>query len=368
MNSSVKYVPGLEGVVVGETAISHVEGDIGRLSYRGIVIDEIIKMDYLDVVHLILFGDLPGDDALSEFMSQNGRLTATESQMIQALPDGLHPMRMLQSMIPVLTPKGTAKWDYSEDVLQGLTILARYPSLLAAIASRSGHSANPDFDDPAAGYLYRYLMMMNGREPTAQELEVFKVVQLLQLEHSFNAGTFSTRVIASTLASVPAVLSGGIGALSGVLHGGADEAALRAAREMGSPDNALAYVDSVLANKGRIMGMGHREYRVVDPRSNILKPLAIELCRGSEFEHDLNLLLALENAFNQRMAERGKQVWANLEFYKGAVYQALGIDVPYFTMTFAMARSVGWLAHFLESRTNNKIVRPAAEYVGPLPA
>jgi len=367
----MNYVPGLEGVVVGETAISHVEGDIGRLSYRGIVIEDIVQTDYLDVVYLVLFGELPDEEAstsLAGFMAEHGRLTIAERQMVQALPADLHPMQMLQSMIPALTLPAETGAAFRGDVLEGLAIIARYPSLLASIAERCGYAANPDLYDPDADYLARYLTMMNGRRPMARELEVFRVVQLLQLEHSFNAGTFSTRVIASTLASVPAVLAGGVAALSGVLHGGADEAALRAAREMGEPENALAYVDSVLAAKGRIMGMGHREYRVVDPRSNILKPMAVELCTGTTFEKDLQLLLALETVFNQRMAEKGKQVWANLEFYKGVVYQALGIDVPFFTATFAMARSVGWLAHFLEGRENNRIVRPAAEYVGRLPA
>lgn len=367
----MSYVPGLEGVVVGETAISHVEGDIGRLSYRGFVIEDIVKMDYLDVVYLVLFGELPDKEASSElagFMSRHGRLTETERQMVRAMPADLHPMQMLQSMIPALSVSGETSAGISDDAVQGLEIIARYPSLLASIAERLGYAADPGLYDPGSDYLACYLTMMNGREPTLRELEAFRVVQLLQLEHSFNAGTFSTRVIASTLASVPAVMAGGVAALSGVLHGGADEAALRAAREMGEPENALAYVDSIIAAKGRIMGMGHREYRVVDPRANILKPLAVELCSGTKYEKDLQLLLALETAFNQRMAEKGKQVWANLEFYKGVVYQALGIDVPFFTATFAMARSVGWLAHFLESRENNRIVRPAAQYVGRLPA
>ena len=366
----MSFVPGLEGVVVGETAISHVEGDIGRLSYRGVVIEDIVQMAYLDVVHLVLFGELPDANEsqnLSRFMAEHGRLAEHERMLVQSLPDDLHPMQMLQSMIPVLSPI-VSTGDYSQDASQGLGIVARYPSLLAAIAERCGYGADPDLYDPDMDYLARFLTMMNGVPPTERELEIFKVVQLLQLEHSFNAGTFSTRVIASTLASVPAVLAGGVAALSGVLHGGADEAALRSAREMGEPENAMAYVDSVLAAKGRIMGMGHREYRVVDPRSNILKPLAIELCTGTAYEKDLKLVLALESAFNERMAEKGKQVWANLEFYKGVVYQALGVDVPFFTATFAMSRSVGWLAHLLESRENNRIVRPAAEYVGRLPA
>ena len=366
----MNYVPGLEGVVVGETAISHVEGDIGRLSYRGVVIEDVIGMEYLDAVYLVLFGETPDEQIsaeLSRFMASHGRLTETERNLVRALPTDLHPMRMLQSIIPALELSEDRFPDESPDAVQGLMILARFPSLLAAIAARRGDRALPDLFDDEADYLARYLTMINGRAPTAKQLEVFRVVQLLQLEHSFNAGTFASRVVASTLASVPAVIAGGVGALSGVLHGGADESALRSAREMGAPEHAPAYVDAVLARKGRIMGMGHREYRVVDPRSGILKPMAVELCTGTGFEKDLNLLLALESAFNQRMAEQGKQLWANLEFYKGVVYQALGIDVPYFTTTFAMSRAVGWLAHLLESRQNNRILRPVAHYVGRAP-
>ena len=366
----MNYVPGLAGVVAGETAISHVEGDTGRLSYRGVMIEDVIRMTYPDAVYLLLFGEIPdarSSGELSRFMASHGRLTATERKLIAALSADMHPMAMLQAMIPALAPPGDEFADASPEAAQGLMVLARMPSLLAAIAKRRGDRGAPDLFDDQADYLAAYLTMMNGRAPTAKQLEVFKVVQLLQLEHSFNAGTFATRVIASTLASVPAVIAGGVAALSGVLHGGADEAALRFARAMGEPENALACVDAVLARKGRVMGMGHREYRLVDPRAAILKPLAVELCTGTEFEQDLRLLLALESAFNQRMAERDKQLWANLEFYKGAVYQALGIGMPYFTATFAMARAVGWLAHFLESRRNNRIIRPVARYVGPAP-
>ncbi|MBT4161856.1 MAG: citrate/2-methylcitrate synthase, partial [Gammaproteobacteria bacterium] len=190
-------------------------------------------------------------------------------------------------------------------------------------------------------------------------------VQLLQIDHSFNAGTFASRVIGSTMAPVTAVLSGAVGALSGVLHGGADEAALSVAREVGSPENAEAYVDRLLSEKGRLMGMGHREYRTVDPRSLVLKPLARELCLGSDLENEFKTLLAIEEVFNRRMAERGKDVWANVEYYKGVVLEALGIEPAFFTTMFAMARTVGWLAHFMESRVNNRIIRPAAMYVGP---
>jgi citrate synthase len=161
------------------------------------------------------------------------------------------------------------------------------------------------------------------------------------------------------------VLSAAIGALFGRLHGGADEAALNDAKAVGSPDQAAAFIDQLLARKGKLMGMGHREYRLLDPRAAILKPLAEELCRGTEHELTYQTLAALEREFNDRMLAKGKAVWANLEFYKGPVYEALGIPAHFFTATFALSRAIGWLAHFVESRVDNRIIRPRAEYIGP---
>lgn len=362
----MNYVPGLEGVIAGETAISHVEGEVGRLSYRGYPIEELVMQDYLAVVYLVLFGEIPSSEEHSEleqYIKAHQHLNESELQFINALPTHLHPMAALQAVIPLLTLSEDLFGDYSLDTAKGLQVLAKLPEVIAAIRLRmtGGEVILPE---KAAPYLDRYLALMNDDMPCERAAEVFKVVQILQLDHSFNAGTFAGRVIASTLADVPAVLAGAAGALSGVLHGGADQAALEEAFRVGSPQAAAAHVEEVLSNKGRIMGMGHREYRTVDPRSLILKPLAEELCLGTSHENTFNTLLAIEQAFNQRMQERGKSVWANLEFYKGVVYQALGIETSYFTATFALSRSVGWLAHFLESRPNNKIIRPAAAYIG----
>ncbi len=374
MNERVaNYVPGLEGVVVGETAISHVEGKAGRLSYRGVPIETLSEMSYLEVMHLLVAGHRPSEPdlvRLVSFMAEHGKLCAAELQLIAALPADLHPMRMLQAVVPALTLPDVS-FDMGVDFVaqrelsEGLLILAKYPMLLAAIAAHRGDGADTGQFESGSDYLGNFLAMMNAVTPDLEARHVFRTVQILQMDHSFNAGTFASRVISSTLAPLPAVLAGGVAALSGTLHGGADEAALLTARRVGKPEAAEDFVDELLVRKGRLMGMGHREYRTVDPRAKILKPLARQLATGTPFEQDFLVLEAIEAAFNRRMADRGKQVWANLEFYKGVVYEVLGVRVPYFTATFAMARSVGWLAHFLESRQNNRIIRPAAHYVGP---
>lgn len=362
------YSKGLEGVIAGKTAISHVDGDAGRLSYRGYVIEDLVKQDYITVMWLVLFGDLPDEEQrrrLESWLADNGSLHDKDVALLENLPADLHPMQMLQSMIPVLHLRGEAFGSLGEEGNKGLQIVAKLPALVAAFYRMQAEEPVPAYD-AGLSYLGNFLFMFTGRQHSEHE-EILKVVQILQMEHSFNASTFTARCVASTLAPVESVMSAAVGALFGVLHGGADEAALNDAKKAGSPDKASAFVDELLANKRKLMGMGHREYKIVDPRSVILKPLAERLCRDTPTENTFRTLEALETAFNERMRERGKDVWANLEFYKGAVYEAIGIPSRYFTSVFAMSRAVGWLAHFMESRVDNRIIRPKADYVGEGP-
>lgn len=362
------YSRGLEGVVAGETAISNVEGDIGRLGYRGYAIEELVEQDYESVMWLVLTGELPTGaekEQLSRFLAEHGALTGDDIARLQSLDPRTHPMRVLQGMIPLLSPFDGEPFDaLTEEGTVGLAIVARLPTLIAAWHGRCERNGIPAYD-PDQAHLANFLTMFNGAPPGDEQLDVLRTVQILQMEHSFNAGTFTGRVVASTLAPVDSVLSAAAGALFGRLHGGADEAALNDAKRVGSPDKAEAFVDELLASKGRLMGMGHREYRQVDPRAVILKPIAEALCRGTPQQPLFETLARIEATFGARMAEQGKDVWANLEFYKGPVYEALGIPPAYFTATFAMSRAVGWLAHFIESRTDNRIIRPKAAYVGP---
>ena len=363
----MSYSRGLEGVVAGETAVSNVEGDIGRLSYRGYAIEELVQQDYLAVMWLVIFGELPSAADLAQlagYLGANGALNEYETRLLSALPGDLHPMRMLQAMIPLLGISGEPAFgELDAEATPGLGIIAKLPGLIATFRQKKQGKPLPAFNTNA-GYLENFLAMFTGETPPAAHVEALKVTQILQMEHSYNAGTFTSLVAGSTLAPVDSVISAAVGALFGVLHGGADEAALNDARRVGSPAAAPAYIEDLLARKGKLMGMGHREYRKVDPRALILKPMAADLCRNTQFENDFKTLEALEAAFNAHMQARGKEVWANLEFYKGAVYEAIGIPPEFFTSVFAMSRAVGWLAHFVESRRDNRIIRPKALYVG----
>lgn len=374
MNERVdfKVEKGLAGVYVDTTAIADVDGERGRLSYRGYDVADLVGLDYDAVVWLVLFGELPDHDQrrwLGGLLRERGTLSAYEIALIEQLPADTHPMAALQALVPVSdTPLAALADPYAlgADALTGLLLIAKLPVLLAALHQR--HSGRPiALAQRYEAYHDNFIANFLGEAPTPQQRAILDVTQILQMEHSFNAGTFTCRVVASTLASLKSSVAAGYGALSGPLHGGADEAALAMAQAIGAPERAEAFVADQLAAKQKIMGMGHREYRTVDPRAKILKPLAAQLCAGTPHENLFRILESVESAFRAAMLRSGKDLWANVDFYKGAVYTALGIEPRYFTALFAMARTVGYVAHFLETRLDNKLVRPRALYNGPAP-
>lgn len=346
---------GLEGVVVDTTAISLVDGQNGILSYRGIPVDELITLSFGEVAELVIDGRI--GSSLSEQLHEAGSLTTRELELVLGLPADTHPMHVLQGVTPLLDAGST--FADRGDAAQGFTVAAKLPALLAAFQLR--HAPVPSSTaDPAI----RFLEQINA--PTTDiAIAAYRTTQILQLEHSFNASTFVARACASTLAPVENALSAAFGTLHGRLHGGADQAALETADAVGSPDRASAFVDQCLEDGTKVMGMGHREYKVLDPRARHLKALAAELTANTAHANTYATLVAIENRFTERMAEKGKPLYANLEFYKGVIYRALGLPDRTFTANFALSRVFGYLAHFIESRENNRIVRPAAHYIGP---
>jgi len=367
---------GLDGVVVDTTAVSLVDGVNGQLSYRGYAIDALLNRPFAEVASLVATGGF--DSGFGEALTQASALSSREEAMVLDLPEETHPMHVLQGLTPLLD-HGDPSGRFGDpsgrfgdpsgrfgdpsgrfgDAAQGFVVAAKLPSLVATHFGR--HSvAGLAAADPIEQFL---LQIDAPASPIARR--AFETAQILQLEHGFNAGTFTARVVASTLAPVENALSAAFGALHGVLHGGADQAALETADRVGCPEKASAFVDACLANREKVMGMGHREYKVVDPRARHLKGLAEQLTLGSEHEVAYRTLEAIEARFTERMAEQGKALYANVEFYKGLVFRTLGLPPRFFTALFAMARVFGYLAHFTESREDNRIVRPQAKYVGP---
>lgn len=360
----------LAGVIVGDTAISHVDGAAGRLLYRGTPIDQLVSQRFLQVVWLLIYGRLPSaeqEQQLADFMALHGRLQSEEISLLKSVPRDLHPMLMLQGVVPLLSSDGDGDGACWEDkLLPGLIVAAKIPALIAAwYRLQQGQEIIPS--TPGLSVNENFLLMFHGRVPSADQLKILDAVQILQMEHSFNASTFAGRVCASTLAPIQSCIAASIGTLFGVLHGGADQAALEMALSIGSVDAAAPYVKQCLQRDEKIMGMGHREYKTLDPRAKILKSMATDLFATLETPQDrqlLDVLMEVESVCQQQFAQRGQEIWANVEFYKGAVFHALGVPTQYFTALFAMARVYGYIAHYREFSANSRLIRPRARYVG----
>ena len=271
-------------------------------------------------------------------------------------------MAVLQSLMPLIkTCNDAALQSYPAAVRQGISLIAKLPSALR-FWRRRALGETPVSVGGEACLHGAFLADFLGRQAESDELAAFDQLQILQMEHSVNVSTYAALMTAGTQADLNAVFSAALASLSGPLHGGADEAALAMARRVGDASQAEAFIRAALANREVIMGMGHREYEVVDPRAVLIKPVAQSLCHAGESAELLSVLMAMEQACHTVFAEKGKTLWANMEFYKGVVMQRLGFPDEYFTAVFAMSRAWGWLAHYLEFSEKPRLIRPQARY------
>jgi citrate synthase len=372
MSESLQQVrKGLEGVIADTTSVSLVDGEAGRLYYRGYAVEELARKRFAEVMHLVVFGTLPEADRLQEveeYLWIAGRLPPELAASLRQLArHGEHPMATLQAITTLLALEPPAiNLGRSPQEEEALIVAARIPAAIATIhAALQDHPEHPY--PTSRRYGERYLQLLHGRQPSPIEVSVFESAQVLQLDHGFNASTFTARVVTSTLAPATSALSAAMGALYGPLHGAADQQALEMALEVGQPERAREFVAQCLATGRKVMGMGHREYRVVDPRSRMIRALAQQVAHRPEHIKLLDVLSAVEEAFIEQTREKRRTLRANLEFYKGVVYLALGIPKEFFTASFAAARVFGWVAHVMEQRQDNRIIRPTAHYVGPAP-
>jgi citrate synthase len=371
MNAVVDIKKGLEGVVVDSTSISLVDGEAGRLYYRGHPIEKLVKVPFSAVAYLVVFGELPHDAQLAEFeefLWDAGRLPAgLVTALTQLAGLGGHPMATLQALMPLMALEAPTRRAGRTDAEQeALIVAARLPTAHAMlVALRAGRAPAPYPETRRYGE--RFLTLLHNRKPSEKAVSIFEQTQILQIDHSFNASTFTARVVTSTLSPPASALAAAMGSLYGPLHGAADQGALEMAQEVGDPLKAADFVAQSLANGRLVMGMGHREYRVVDPRSKIVKVLAEDIASQPNEKHLIEVLKAVDEAFVAQTAHKKRSLRANLEFYKGVVYLALGLPKEFFTATFAIARIFGWSAHLVEQRKDNRIVRPAANYIGPAP-
>ena len=381
------YSKGLAGVIADESAICLVDGQQGALYYRGHSINDLAGSNsFDDVTYLLLYGELPNSKQLQEYRSQLGEayeLPAFARDVILSLPTTKHPMEVVMAVLPLLGERLPSQVK-TERLVEGdtkrtrvvdeeahrdelLRVLAKIPTIIAYY-QRHREGKPLVGPDSKRDLLTNFLTMFHGEVPNERDVEIFSICEILQMEHGFNASTFTARVVASTLAPAHTALTAAVAALYGKLHGGADEAAFRMARdEIGFPDQAEEYVDELLARSGKIMGLGHRVYQAIDPRAKILKTLAQELAdsKGGDKQNVFQTLTRVEKVMADRMAAKGKKIYPNVEFFKGPVFNALDIPTDQFTAMFVIARAFGWGAHILELWQDHRLYRPKAMYVGP---
>lgn len=362
-----EYRPGLEGIPAAQSAISNVDGQKGILEYRGIPIEELAsKSTFLETAYLLIWGQLPTSEELQAFefeVNQNRQIKYRIRDMMKSFPESGHPMDALQASAAALglfySRRDLDNPAYIRDAV--VRLLATIPTMVAAFElMRRG-------DDPVRphgelGYAANFLYMLNEEIPDPLAARIFDVCLILHAEHTMNASTFSARVTASTLTDPYAVVASAVGTLGGPLHGGANEEVIQMLEEIGSEKNVRPYIEDCLQRKAKIMGFGHRVYKVKDPRATILQKLAEQLF--AKFGHDkyYDIAQEIEVVVSEKLGHKG--VFPNVDFYSGLVYRKLGIPTDFFTPIFAIARVAGWLAHWKEQLAENRIFRPTQVYNG----
>ncbi|MFE0045303.1 bifunctional 2-methylcitrate synthase/citrate synthase [Streptomyces albireticuli] len=359
---------GLAGVVVDTTAISTVIQRTNSLTYRGYAVRELAAhRSFEEVAHLLWHGELPDPGQLAGFRAREralrplGRGTA---ELLARLPATCHPMDVLRTAVSLLGAEDPTEDDGSPAAnrAKALTLLAKLPVVVAADHRRRRGLAAIQ-PDPSLGLAENFFHMCFGEVPDPEVVRCFEVSLILYAEHSFNASTFTARVVTSTLSDLYSAVTAAVGALKGPLHGGANEAVMRMLGEIGDPERVEEWLDGALAAERRIMGFGHRVYRNGDSRVPLMQAAADRLVAHTA-DPGATRLAALHTALRDAVLRR-KGIHPNLDYPAGLAYHLMGFDIPAFTPIFVMSRVTGWTAHITEQLAHNALIRPLGAYDGP---
>jgi len=357
---------GLEEVVAAQTAISDIDGKLGKLWYVGYSIDDLAQNStFEEVVFLLHHQRLPNQTELEDLTERmvNGRETADfVASLMPTLAEQTSPMSMLRTSVSAASAYDPDGWDQSPEgnYRKAIRLTSLMPTLIAYY-DRHRRDLPIVEPNPKLPHAANFLYMLSGEEPDHHAAEVFNTLFILYADHTMNASTFTARVVASTLADIHSAVTAAIAALKGPLHGGANELAMRMLEDIGEVGKAEAYIKDLFARKQIVMGFGHRVYRTVDdPRATILRRLSRELGEAAGDIRWYEISEAVEKAV---LAEKGLR--PNVDFYAGSVLHYLGLPTDLFTPMFSAARAAGWTAHIREQYADNRIIRPDSEYIGP---
>ena len=361
------FSPGLAGIPVTRSKVSWIDGKKGILEYRGMSIANLAERShFIESAYLLLFGALPTEKQLAQFnddLCLHRRIKYRIVDLIKCLPENGHPMDALQSAVAALGmfyPDKNVQ-DKTTQYLSCVRLIAKLPTIIACCARlRRGDDIIAPRDD--LSYTENFLYMLTEKVPDKIIAETLDACLILHAEHTMNASTFSGLVTASTLTDPYTVVSSAIGTLKGPLHGGANEKVLAMLYEIGSIENVRPYLEKKIAAHQRIMGLGHREYKVKDPRAIILHQLCKRLFNHVGKSPLYEIAVEVERIGEELLSPKG--IYANVDFYSGILYQTVEIEPDLFTPVFAMARVVGWLAHWIEQLGDNHIFRPTEIYMG----
>jgi len=361
---------GLEDVVVSTSDICFIDGREGRLVYRGYDVNDLVEhSSFEEVVYLLWHGSLPSRKELDAHVKV---LSATATRklppglivLLRALPKKTTPMEVLRTGVSALSAFDPDAADNSREATarKAVRLTAQMPTLVAAW-ERIRRGKPLVAPNPKLSLAANFLGMLRGGAATALEVKTFDVALMLHADHEFNASTFAARVTAATMSDLHSAITSAIGALKGPLHGGANEQVMRMVEQIGTPERAEGWIRKALGDKARVMGFGHRVYRVEDPRAKHLRRLALELGQQAGDTRYVEILNTVARVVTQE-----KHIYPNVDLYSGAAYKSMGIPTDQFTPIFAISRVAGWAAHVMEQHANNRLIRPRAEYTGPTSA
>lgn len=360
---------GLRDVVAAPSSICYIDGGEGVLIYSGYNIHELAQNStFEEVIYLLWHGKLPTKSQLEE---HNGRLAANRAlpaeivSLIKSFPKSAIPMDSLRTAVSALAFYDPDSGDNSPEARtrKAIRLTAQFGALVAAI-DRIRKGQEPLDPKPGLSLAASFLYLLNGKEPSDTETKAFDIALILHADHEFNASTFAARVTAGTLADMYAAITSAVGALSGPLHGGANEQVMKMLLEIGTPDKVDAYVAQKFEKGEKIMGIGHAVYQTEDPRATHLRRMSEATGKRQGDTKWFDMSKRIEDLVIAEMDKKGKKIRANVDFYSASTYYMLGIPVDLYTPIFAISRISGWTAHVLEQLGNNKLIRPRSEYLG----